>query len=179
MPRPLELKAKDRKPPALGPDVRVLAAHLSPAADETGLANLIGRDGLRDRDKDGLLEQTNAANTMWLGAATPNQTLEFEFAEATPLSAIEVWNYNAEWGTANGLRQADVSVSADGVTWQTVLHGIDFAEADGRPDYDQPVVLQLKGVTAKKVRFENMVSWGTTGKIGLSKVVFHRASGLL
>jgi hypothetical protein len=178
MPRPLELKAKDRKPPALGPEVVVQAAHLSTAADESGLAALISRNGLRDWDKDGLLEQTNTPNTMWLGAAAPNQTLEFEFAQAVPLSAIEVWNYNAEWDTAFGLRQADVSVSTDGITWQTVLHGVDFAEADGRPDYDQPIVLQLKGVTARKVRFENMVTWGNAGKIGLSKVVFHRVTSL-
>ena len=47
------------------------------------------------------------------------------------LGAIEVWNYNAEWQTADGVRKADVAVSPDGTTWQTVLRGAEFAEAEG------------------------------------------------
>ena len=46
--RQLTLKPSGRKPPELGPKVRVEAAHLNPAGDETALAALINQAGLRD-----------------------------------------------------------------------------------------------------------------------------------
>ena len=116
MPRPLALKPKGRKPPALGPEVRAVAVHLGPSADESGLAALINREGLADCDKDGLLEHTTSTNNMWQGVCTTNLALEFELSEAVPLGSLEVWNFNAEWQTADGVRRADVAVSADGST---------------------------------------------------------------
>ena len=65
-----------------------------------------------------------------------------------------------------------VTVSSDGNTWQTVLTGAEFAEAEGTEDYDSPVVLNLKGVVARMIRFQNLVPWNTKGNIGLSKVIF-------
>jgi hypothetical protein len=175
--RPLTLKPSGRKPPDLGPKVRVEAVHLSPAADETGLAVIVNGAGLRDWDKDGLKEHDTATNNSWRGAGTPDLRLEFELPEPVALGTIEVWNFNAEWQTADGVRKADVAVSPDGVAWQTVLRGVEFAEADGNADYDEPIRLQLNGATARKVRFENIVPWSTNGMVGLSEVVFHQAAG--
>jgi hypothetical protein len=175
--RPLTLKPKGRKPPALGPMVSVAAMHLSPAADETGLPVLVNTAGLRDWDKDGLLEQSTSPTNMWLGVWTTNLCLEFDLPGPVPLTAVEVWNYNAVWETDKGLRKTDVAVSSDGTTWQTILRGAEIAEADGTAHYDEPTVLKLNGVTARKVRFENTVPWSTDGKVGLSKVVFHQAAG--
>jgi len=53
--RQLTLKDTERKPPELGPKVRVEAVHLNPPSDDKGLAALINSVGLSDRDKDGLL----------------------------------------------------------------------------------------------------------------------------
>jgi len=114
---------------------------------------------------------------MWQGACAPDLQLEFELPEPVPLAGVEVWNYNADWQTTNGIRKADVAVSADGTTWQRVLSGVEFAEAEGTPDYDTPVVLKLNGVMARKVRFENIVPWNRGGKVGLSEVVFHQSPG--
>ena len=175
--RRLTLKPSGRKPPELGPKVRVESAHLGPPGDEAGLAALIGRAGLRDMDKDGLPEQDTASKNMWRGTGTTNLSLEFELPEPVALGAIEVWNYNAEWQTGDGVRKADVAVSADGTTWETVLRGAEFAEAEGNGDYDEPTRLTLKGATARKVRFENMTPWNDKGKVGLSKVVFRQAMG--
>ncbi len=174
--RPLTLKPKGRKPPALGPTVGVAAVHLSPTADEANLPALINPAGLRDLDKDGLREQSTSPTNMWLGAYTASLCLEFDLPVATPLAAIEVWNYNAVWETVKGVRKADVAVSSDGTTWQTVLRGAEIAEAEGTSDYDEPTVLKLNGVTARKVRLENLVPMGSDGKVGLSKVIFHRAT---
>ena len=113
---------------------------------------------------------------MWRGACATNLSLEFELPEPVALGAIEVWNYNAEWQTKDGMRKADVAVSPDGTTWETVLRGAEFAEAEGTADYDEPIQLKLKGATARKVRFENIVPWNDNGKVGLSKVVFHQAT---
>ena len=173
----LTLKASGRKPPELGPKVRVEAAHLSPAGDAADLAALINGAGLRDSDKDGLLEQDTATKNMWRGACTTNLSLEFELPEQVALGVIEVWNYNAEWQTADGLRKADVAVSPDGTTWETVLRGAEFTEAEGNEGYDEPIQLKLKGATVRKVRFDNIVPWNGKGKVGLSKVIFHQAMG--
>ncbi len=177
MTRPLTLKPRARKAPVLGPKVRVQAVHLSPAADETALPAIVNGAGLGDTDQDGLLEHSVDPAGMWLGAWSSGLCLEFDFPEAVPLAAIELWNYNAEWQTTNGIRKADVVVSADGKTWQTVLRGAEIAEAEGTGDYDEPAILKLNGVTAAKVRIEKVVPWGTSGKVGLSEVVFHQATG--
>ncbi len=176
MPRPLALKAKDRKPAELGPIVRVEAVRAGTGADERKLANLIKPAGLRDWDNDGLKEAGNGPATMWQAPASQTSSLEFELPEAVPLAAIEVWNYNASWETTNGIRRADVSVSTDGAAWKTVLPKADFAQADGRDDYDDPVVLKLGDVVARKVRLENITTWGGT-TVGLSKVLFHQGAG--
>jgi len=175
--RQLTLKDTERKPPELGPKVRVEVVHLNPPGDGKGLSSLINGAGLSDRDKDGLLEQDTAATNMWRGDCAANLSLEFELAEAVALGTIEVWNYNAEWQTTEGVRKADVAVSSDGTTWQTVLRGAEFAEAEGTSDYDEPIRLKLQGATVRKVRFENIVPWNDKGKVGLSKVVFHQTTG--
>jgi hypothetical protein len=175
--RQVTLKPSGRKPPDLGPRVQVAAVHLSPGDNDAGLQTLISGAGLRDRGRNGLLEQDTDAKHMWSAAGTTNLVLEFELPEAVALGAIEVWNYNAEWQTRTGVRKADVLVSPDGTNWERVLRGTEFAEADGNADYDEPIQLKLKGVPARKVRFENIVPWNDKGNVGLSKVVFHQAPG--
>jgi hypothetical protein len=176
MPSPLALKPRDRKPPELGPKVRLEAVRLVPTGDGPDPAVLMKAAGLSDWDKDGFKEHSIAASCMWLGACPVDATLEFELPEAVPLGAIEVWNYNLPWQTTNGLRKADVAVSGDGSKWETVAPGATFGEAEGRTDYDQPAVVKLNNVTARKVRFTNLQSFGG-GKVGLSKVVFHQGAG--
>ena len=173
----MTLKPRDRKPPDLGPAVRVAEVRVVPADNERGLQTLINGDGLRDWDKDGLLEQDTSTRHMWRGSCATNLCLEFELREPVALGAIQVWNYNAEWQTADGIRKADVAVSPDGTAWETVLRGAEFAEAEGNSDYDEPILLKLNGAAVRKVRFENIVPWNTKGNVGLSKVVFHQAVG--
>lgn len=114
---------------------------------------------------------------MWKGTWSKGLHLDFELPEAVPLEAIEVWNYNDEWSTSNGVRKIDVAVSADGANWRTVARGVEIAEAPGTDDYVDPSVLELNGVSARKVRFENVVPWSMSGTVGLSAVVFHEAAG--
>jgi hypothetical protein len=173
--RPTTLKPRDRQSFVLGPKVRVEAVHLSPAADESGLPNLINGSGLREVN--GFKAHGTNTSDMWLGDWKDGLSIEFELSDPASLAAIAVWNYNADWQTTNGIRKADVAVSADGATWQTVLRGVEFAEADGTAAYDDPTVLKLEGVKAQKVRFENIVPRGADGKVGASEVAFHEAVG--
>ena len=174
--RQITLKAKDRKPPVLGREIKVAAVHLRPEGDETGLEAIINGSGLSDRRKDGFLEHSTEPAAMWHGTLVPGLSIEFELAESAALGAIQIWDYNSPWATTDGIRKADISVSADGNTWQTVVSGAEFAEADGSDDYDQPTLFKLSGVTARKVRFDNIVTWSGSGKVGLSEVVFHAAA---
>ena len=174
--RQITLKTKDRKAPSLGPEVRVASVHLRPNADETGLPAIINGAGLTERGKNGLLAHSTEPATMWRGDLASGFSLEFELAEATGLGAIQVWNYNSAWETTDGIRKADIAVSTDGTTWQTVLSGVEFPEAEGTDDYDQPALFKLNGITAKKIRFENITTWGNSGKVGLSEVKFYSAS---
>jgi hypothetical protein len=171
--RTLTLRSADRPPPALGPPVSVASVHLKPETDESGLSAIVSGRGLRARNQLGLMAHDTIQSNMWLGSWTKDLTLEFELAEAVPLGAIQIWNYNAPWQTAKGIAKADIAVSTDGITWTTVWRGAAFTEADGTENYDEPTTLKLDGVTTRKVRFENLVGFGAGDKVGLSKVVFH------
>jgi hypothetical protein len=178
LPRPLTLKPKGRKPPELGPLVRVENVRITPAAENgPPPAALIRQTGLADWDRDSLKEQGTLPKTMWLGVSSPDLKIEFDLPDAVPVGVLEVWNYNADWETGSGIRKADIAVSTDGSTWQTVLRGAEFAEAEGRDDYDNPVVLNLNTPTARKIRFENISTWDNKEKVGLSKIRVHEAAG--
>lgn len=171
--RPLILKAKGRKAPELDPIVRVESVRTQ-QDDDPLIANLINGTGYRDIDNDGLKEQSTALSTMWLGKWDPAMKVEFDLPESVPLSAISIMNYNGEWSTTNGIKKLDVSVSTDGQNWQTVAKNVEIPEAEGTSDYDEPFVLKLNKQMARKIRFENIVTRGTTN-VGLSKVFFHEA----
>ena len=175
--RQITLKVKDRKAPSLGSELKVAAAHLRPEAEETGLKAIINGAGLTERRKNGLQAHSTDPATMWRGDLRSGLSLEFEFAEPASLGAIQVWNYNSAWETTDGIRKADIAISTDGTTWQKVVTGAEFPEAEGTDDYDQPAVFKFNGVTARKVRFENISTWGNSGKVGLSEVKFHSAAG--
>lgn len=173
--RPWTLKPRDRKAIATGPKVRVESVHLSPDSMEIGLTALVNGLGLRDTDRNGRIEQNTNPTNLWLGTWTKDLALEFELPEALPVMSLEVWNYNAEWQTSNGLYKADVAISANGKSWKTIQKGVTFNEADGTPSYDEPTVIDLKGSTAKKVRLQNLVPLSANAKIGLSEVIVREA----
>lgn len=173
--QPVVLKAKDRKPATTNPKVRVSSVRSNAPEPGVNLAAIADGSGLADTDGDKLFEHDCEKKNMWMAQRVPDLFVEFELPETVPLATVEIWNLNDPWQTTNGVRRADVRVSTDGSTWQTVLAGAELAEAEGGPDYDQPTVLQLNGVKARRVRFENLASFGTGSTVGLSEVVFREA----
>lgn len=175
--RPRVLKARDRKQPALGPKVRVAEVRTNLEGQDTAVRKMIDASGLADTDNDGLLEHSCDAQDMWLGRLTSDAFVEFDLPEPVRIGAIEIWNYNAQRQTTNGIRRADVKISLDGSSWQTVLTGAEIPEAEDIPDYDQPAILQLNPTLARKVRFENLLPHGTGPHVGISEIVFHESAG--
>lgn len=171
------LKPLDRKPGAPSPVVRIAGLRAAPETDDPGLQALVRRAGLGDRNNDGLKERNTDRKTMWLGDWSAGLRLEFELPQTMPLAAMEVWNYNDPWEMTNGVLRADVAVSEDGQQWKTLAQGVSFGLAEGSADYDEPTVIDLKGTSARKVRLENIVPCGSSGKVGLSGVLFHETVG--
>lgn len=176
MPRPIPLKPRDRKPPDLGPIVKVERVRALPATAQARVEALINRSGLKDIDRDGLNEHDLVSSNSWQCAAAAGVTLEFDLPEAVPLNAVEIWNLNTDAPADRGVRAVDISVSPDGQTWTTVAKAAALTEAEGLSDYDQPNVVKLNGAIARKVRFENLQPLGQGEVVGLSEVVFHQAA---
>lgn len=175
--RPVVLKPKKREPSSIDPVVRVESVRLTTGDAGPSLSALANGIGLRDWDGDGLKEHSAQRSRMWLTDFATNLALEFTLPELVKLSAIEIWNFNVPWETTNGVHKLDVAVSADGKNWQTVAENARIAEAEGTDDYDEPTLVQLEGVTAQKVRLQNIMPIGLGGKIGLSEVVFREQPG--
>lgn len=175
--RPLVLKARNRQPNTLDPVVRVESVQLTDGVVEPQLQALINGVGLGDYDDDGLCEHTVNTSRMWLADLSTNLTVEFALPEPVRLSAIELWNFNGKWQTTNGMRRCNITVSADGRTWQTAIQDVALSEAEGTDDYDEPTVVKLGGVLAQKVRLTDIEPIGSSGKVGLSEVVFREQPG--
>jgi hypothetical protein len=176
MPRPLALKTRGRKAPEVGASVAVETVRLS-TGENAALRPLVDGAGLKDLDKDGLKEHDTLKTNSWQTAAAPAMALEFDLPEATTLGAICIWNLNTVFETGNGVKQLDVSISADGKDWKPAVKGVALAEAEGTSDYDEPTVVKLNSQLARKVRFENLVPFDKSKQVGLSEVTFHQVSG--
>jgi hypothetical protein len=142
------------------------------------VANLINPSSLRDRDLDGLDEQSADAEQMWLSA--PGDTkgwVEFDFGVPQKVSTICFWNYNDTWHTDRGVRTANISVWTPEGGWKAVRTDLPIEQAEGGDGYDEPTVVTLDAVPAQKVRLDNLTSLGDADCVGLSEVQFFTTRG--
>ncbi|MHC4620909.1 MAG: LamG-like jellyroll fold domain-containing protein [Planctomycetota bacterium] len=129
-------------------------------------------------DGDRLLEHSANAENMWM--SEKGQTsgwVEFDLGQVHKLGTIKVWNFNEKRQTDRGVKKADISVWTEGAGWKKILDDFDFEEAEGRADYDEPVVVELDRVEARRVRFDDLVNLGDPEFIGLSEVQFFKLRG--
>lgn len=144
---------------------------------KTSVSALCGA-GLGNADRDRLLEHNTHPDAMWLSKKeAAGEGIVFEFAAAQMLEKIAVWNYNLPNYTGRGVGKADISVWTEQGGWKSLLKGVELAEAEGTPDYDDPTIISFKPTLAQKVRFENLVPIRDEGFVGLSEVRFFEPFG--
>ncbi|MFB0524425.1 MAG: discoidin domain-containing protein, partial [Phycisphaerae bacterium] len=169
---------KARKAPITGEQITPTAAKASSSHSEAAVQYIIDCSGLADKDKDGLLEHNTNLQNMWL--SEKGQTsgwVEFDLGKGHKLGTICVWNLNERWLTKRGLKRADISVWTEKAGWKKVLDDFEFDEAEGKDDYDEPVLVKLDGIEAQKVRLDDLVNLGDTEHVGLSEVQFFKIQG--
>jgi hypothetical protein len=174
--RPYLLKATDRKPPLSGEQVVPVAAVAKVGEGEIPVAAIADGRGLGQKDADLLLEHDVDPNHM---GVTPEgskvEYVEFDFGKEVALDLVQVWNYNEPDKTQWGLRRADVAAWTASSGWKKVKSGVQFSQAEGTADYDEPTQVRLEGVHAAKVRLENLAGFEGSNRIGLSEVRFFQA----
>ena len=172
------IKGDERKPPITGEAITaewVKASSVHPGNDAI---NLISPEGLRDRDHDGLNEHGCDTDNMWL--SEKGQTdgwVEFDLGAVRKVGNVIIWNLNDAWHTDRGVQKADLSVWTEGTGWRKIQEGLSLCEAEGGDDYDEPTIVKLDAVEARKVRLDNLANFGDADHIGLSKVQFFEAPG--
>jgi len=172
------IKAEERKPPVTGEAIIAEWVQASSAHPGSDAVNLISPEGLRDRDYDGLNEHSSDTDNMWL--SEKGQTdgwLEFDLGAVRKVSNVMIWNLNDAWHTDRGVHKADISVWTEQTGWRKIHQDLSLCEAEGGDDYDDPIVVKLDAVEARKVRFDNLANFGDADHIGLSKVQFFEARG--
>ena len=174
----LWIKPQKRSPLVTGEAIVPQTAQAGSSDPNANVANLIGQNGLADRDRDGRNEHSSASDNMWLSAKGQTQTwLEFDLGEAHKLGTICIWNFNDTWYTDRGARQVDVSIWTQETGWRKLHDDLSLVRAEGGDDYDEPVVVNLDNVTAQKIRLDDLANYGDADHIGLSKVQFFKPRG--
>ncbi|MHC4624174.1 MAG: LamG-like jellyroll fold domain-containing protein [Planctomycetota bacterium] len=172
------IKPKDRKPAITGEQLTSVSATASSSQPQAQVAHLLDNSGLLHADGDRLLEHSANAENMWM--SEKGQTsgwVEFDLGQVHKLGTIKVWNFNEKWQTDRGVKKADISVWTENAGWKKTLDDFEFEQAEGRADYDEPAVLQLNRIEARKVRFDDLVNLGDPEYVGLSEVQFFKLRG--
>ncbi len=171
--KPYLLKGADRKPPLTGEQVRPVKVVARIGDSEMPVEAVADGQGLGQKDKDRLLEHdTDPCHMRVTPADAKVDYLEFDLGRAVSLDLMEVWNYNETDRTQWGLRQADLAVWTEGDGWREVKQAVQFDEAEGAGDYDQPTLTRLDGVAASKVRLQNLAGFEGSNRVGLAEVQF-------
>ncbi|MBN2128976.1 MAG: discoidin domain-containing protein [Sedimentisphaerales bacterium] len=172
------IKADEREPPVTGAAIVAEWVEASSAHPGNDAVNLISPEGLRDRDYDGLNEHSCDTSHMWLSAKGQTEGwVEFDLGAVCKISNVFIWNLNDAWHTDRGVQKADLSVWTEQTGWRKAKEGLSLCEAEGGDDYDDPVIVKLDAIEARKVRLDNLANFGDADHIGLSKVQFFEAHG--
>ncbi len=173
-----KIKAKGRTAPVTGEQITPVVAQASSSHPQAGAAGMVDRQGLQDKDNDGLPEHDTDVQHMWL--SDKGQTagwVEFDLGKTRKLDLIQLWNFNEKWHTRRGVKKADISIWTQDAGWQKMFDDFKLEEAEGSEDYDEPVLAKLDGIQAQKIRLDDLVNLGDTDHIGLGEVQFFEVRG--
>lgn len=127
---------------------------------------------------------TNVANgNMWLstgngvagGTPDSDPQITFDLGQLREIREIQIWNYNEVTSGGNpfrnrGVNDMTVLVSDDGISF-TSLGSTQLFAGTGTSDRDFHQTLDLNGVKARFIRFDDLTSHGgDNGFVGLSEV---------
>ena len=172
-----KIKADNRKPAVAGEQIVPAGVQVSSGSETAGIT-LINGSGVRDIDGDRLLEHNISTENMWLtdkGKTTGEVIIDL--GDNYALELIKVWNYNGKWLTKRGVKKADISAWTEEGLWQKVFDDFSFDQASGYEDYDEPVLVRLDNVKARKIRFDDLSNYGDADYIGLSEIQFFKQRG--
>lgn len=141
-----------------------------PGEVETGDNPLSGFSGNTHDNSSGNMWRTfNSANGF--GAPVdPNAVLTFDLGDVYDLTQIYYWNYNETFESDRGIREVNVSTSANGIDFTTASF-LTLAQASGFGG-DAGASIAFSAFGARYVRFEVVSNFGDTGLTGLGEVRF-------
>ena len=115
---------------------------------------------------------------MWLGGEGDiAPTITFDLGSAQPLANMVFWNYNEFLPgrpdlLQRGVRQADILLSNDGVTFSPFANDVMFAIAPGDNTTEFAETVNLSGASARFVRLAVDANHGDASYTGISEVQF-------
>ncbi len=118
--------------------------------DSTGAMKTVDGSGLDDED-----QHSAKDDTMWRSAIGDTAPwIQFKFDKVYKRDRMLVWNFNGstEPAVGFGVKDVNIVVSTDGITWTAVENVPAFAQAPGRDGYEANTVVDLAGVLAKMVK---------------------------
>jgi hypothetical protein len=124
----------------------------------------------------------DGAGTQWLttgvgafaGRDDLNPQITWDLGATYNVANMRVWNYNESDGgnTSRGIRTTDVSTSTDSLSY-TPLANVGLDKSPGLDTVDFSQVVSLGDVSARFIRFNNIVNWGGSNNfVGLSEIQF-------
>ncbi len=174
----VKIKEFYRKAPLTGKLIQTVTARADSSRLDMAIEHIVDGTSLRDVDGDGLLEHGETPENMWLSEkdGMRNQ-VEFDLGRVYELGSILVWNYNERGHTKRGVKKADISVWTAEGGWQKIFDDLDFTEAEGSFDYDEPTLMRFDGLKAQRVLFDDLIGLGDEEYVGLSEVRFFQRRG--
>jgi len=148
----------------------ITATASSSGNPETGPEKTIDGSGLNDAD-----QHSTDPTGMWLSSVGTQAWIQYEFDRPYHLHEMWVWNSNQLIESLFGLGAKDVAIeySGDGVSWETLASGTQFAQGSGSGDYAANTLVSFGGATAQYVRITINSAWGIAQQYGLSEVRFY------
>lgn len=89
-----------------------------------------------------------------------------------PIGTLQIWNYNVENETGNGIKDGELFYSEDGQNW--VSNGLfQIPASNGQNDYEGWSGINLSGKNARHILLVAYSNWENSNCIGLSEVRFN------
>jgi len=101
-----------------------------------------------------------------------HEWIEWDLGATYTLSKVHVWNYNEGGYTDEGIKTLDIQ-KWTGTAWENAYTGLTWNQAPDNDAYAGFDQLFSTPITTSKIRFANLVNYGSVWGAGVSEVVFY------